>query len=73
MSGFVPVTLGHYIENTGDGDLIFLEMSKAPRYQDISLNDWLTHIPAELVIEHLGNSQQTLYAIRNNNLAVLPA
>jgi oxalate decarboxylase len=26
--GYVPVTLGHYIENTGDTDLVFLEMCK---------------------------------------------
>ena len=57
--GFVPQTLGHYVENTGDTDLVFLEMFKAPRFQDISPNDWLTHIPPELVIEHPGISQQT--------------
>lgn len=71
--GFVPITLGHYIENTGDTDLVFLEMFKTPRYQDISLNDWLTHIPPELVIQHLGISEQTLAAIPKNNLAILPA
>ncbi|MBV9406277.1 MAG: cupin domain-containing protein, partial [Acidobacteriaceae bacterium] len=27
--GYVPKTLGHYIENTGDTDLIFIEMFKA--------------------------------------------
>jgi oxalate decarboxylase len=42
--GYIPQTLGHYIENTGDSDLVFLEMFKTPRYQDFSLNDWLTHI-----------------------------
>ena len=72
MSAFVPITLGHYIENTGDSDLVFLEMFKAPRYQDISLNDWLTHIPPELVTEHLGISEQTLASIPKSNLAVLP-
>lgn len=70
--GFVPVTLGHYIENTGDTDLIFLEMFKTPRYQDISLNDWLSHIPPELVMQHLGISAQTLAAIPKNNVAALP-
>ena len=70
--GFVPITLGHYIENTGDTDLIFLEMFKAPRYQDISLNEWLTHIPPELVREHLGISEETLAAIPKHNLALLP-
>ena len=71
--GFVPQTLGHYVENTGDTDLVFLEMFKAPRFQDISLNDWLTHIPPELVVEHLGISRQTLSAIQRANYAVLPA
>jgi oxalate decarboxylase len=70
--GYVPVTLGHYIENTGDSDLVFLEMFKASRYQDVSLNDWLTHIPPELVLEHLGISRETLAAIPKSNLAVLP-
>jgi oxalate decarboxylase len=70
--GYVPQTLGHYIENTGNSDLVFLEMFKAPRYQDFSLNDWLTHIPPELVVEHLGISHQTLGAIPRANVAVLP-
>ena len=71
--GFVPITLGHYIENTGSTDLSFLEMFKAPRYQDISLNDWLTHIPPELAMQHLGISAETLAAIPKKNLATLPA
>jgi oxalate decarboxylase len=71
--GYIPQTLGHYIENTGDSDLVFLEMFKTPRYQDFSLNDWLTHIPPELVIDHLGISKQKLAAIPRANNAVLPA
>jgi hypothetical protein len=45
--GYVPQTLGHSIENTGDTDLVFLEMFKSPRYQELSLNDWPTHLPPE--------------------------
>jgi oxalate decarboxylase len=48
-------------------------MFKTPRYQDFSLNDWLTHIPPELVIDHLGISKQKLAAIPRANNAVLPA
>jgi oxalate decarboxylase len=70
--GYVPRTLGHYVENTGETDLVFLEMFKAPRFQDLSLNDWLTHIPPELVTEHLGISPQTLAAIPKGNFAILP-
>ena len=71
--GYVPQTLGHYIENTGETDLVFLEMFKASSYQDFSLNDWLTHLPPDLVMQHLGISAQTLAAIPTANLAVLPA
>lgn len=71
--GYVPQTLGHYIENIGNTDLVFLEMFKAPLYQDISLNDWLRHIPPELVMQHLGISHETLAAIPDSNLTILPA
>ena len=70
--GYVPRTLGHYIENTGDEDLVFLEMFRAPIYEDLSLNDWMTHIPPELVLQHLNISPQTLDAIPKRNAAVLP-
>lgn len=70
--GYIPQTLGHYIENTGDTDLVFLEMFKAPHYQDISFNDWITHLPPELVTAHLDISNETLAAIPKGNFGVLP-
>jgi oxalate decarboxylase len=36
--GFVPRTFGHYVENTGETDLIFLELFKSDRYMDLSLS-----------------------------------
>jgi oxalate decarboxylase len=33
--GFVPRVAGHYIENTGNADLVFLEMSKASEYMKL--------------------------------------
>jgi oxalate decarboxylase len=70
--GYIPQTLGHYIENTGDTDLVFLEMFKAPHYRDISFNDWITHLPPELVTAHLDISNETLAAIPTGNFGVLP-
>lgn len=61
--GYVPKTLGHYIENTGDTDLIFLEMFKANRFMDLSLSEWVSNTPSELVMHHLGISKETLNAI----------
>src|SRR3954469_1156310 len=38
--GYVEKTLLHYIENTGDTDLVFLEMFKSSYYQDLSFSQW---------------------------------
>jgi oxalate decarboxylase len=52
--GYVPAMAGHYIENTGDSDLVVLEMFKAHQFEDVSLNNWLRHLPPEMVTSHLG-------------------
>ncbi len=61
--GYVPRTLPHYVENTGDIDLKFLEMFKSDRFQDLSLSEWLTHTPPELVMAHLNLDEETLRSI----------
>ncbi|HWF37476.1 MAG TPA: cupin domain-containing protein [Candidatus Acidoferrales bacterium] len=61
--GYVQQTFPHYIENTGNEDLVFLEMFRSKYYQDVSLNHWLTHLPPELVQAHLNISTATLDAI----------
>lgn len=61
--GYVPRPLPHYVENTGDSDLKFLEMFKSDRFEELSLSEWLTHTPPELVMAHLNLDRQTLRAI----------
>ena len=51
--GFVPFTMGHYVENRGDTPLRFLEMFRSDHYADVSLNQWLALTPPELVRAHL--------------------
>lgn len=70
--GYVPVTLPHYIENTGTNDLIYLEMFKAPAYKDVSLNNWIAALPPELVTQHLGLSDDTVAAVPKNNSGLVP-
>ena len=70
--GYVENTLLHYIENTGDTDLIFLEMFKSSYYQDLSLSEWLAHTPPELVMAHLHIDKATLDAIPKNGVVVTP-
>jgi len=70
--GYIQKTLPHYIQNTGPADLKFLEMFKSNIYQDLSLSQWLTHTPPELVIAHLGIDRATLDALPKDELVVMP-
>jgi oxalate decarboxylase len=70
--GYVEKSLLHYIENTGDTDLVFLEMFKSSFYQDMSLSDWLAHTPPELVMAHLNIDRATLDAIPKDKLVIVP-
>jgi oxalate decarboxylase len=51
--GYVKRNHGHLVQNVGDTDMQFLAVFKAPRYEDMSLTDWLTHTPPALVAQHL--------------------
>jgi len=61
--GYVPFAMGHYIENTGDTTLRFLELFKSDRYAGVSLNQWLALTPPELVQAHLRLDQAALDAL----------
>jgi len=70
--GYVQKTLLHYIENTGDKDLVFLEMFKSSLYQEFSFSEWLAHTPAELVMAHLNIDKATFDAIPKNGGVIMP-
>lgn len=70
--GYVQQTLPHYIENTGDTDLRFLEMFKSSFYQDLALSEWLSHTPPELVMAHLNIDKATLEALPKDKLVIVP-
>jgi oxalate decarboxylase len=70
--GYVQKTLPHYVQNTGDTDLKFLEMFKSNVYQDLALSEWLTHTPPELVMAHLGIDKATLDAMPKDEVVVMP-
>jgi oxalate decarboxylase len=71
--GYVPISNPHYIENTGDSDLVFLEMFKASEYQDISLAEWMAHTPHQLVDQHLQVGKSMLTAIPKQEMVITPA
>jgi oxalate decarboxylase len=70
--GYVQKSLLHYVENTGDTDLVFLEIFKSDHYADFSLSEWLAHTPPELVMAHLRIDKATLDAIPKNGAVMMP-
>ncbi|MDQ0727863.1 cupin domain-containing protein [Microbacterium sp. W4I20] len=58
--GVVRKNLGHYVENTGDDVLQFLEVFRTDRYEEVSLANWLAHVPPSLVAAHLNIDEATL-------------
>jgi len=69
--GYVPFAMGHYIENTGDTPLRFLEMFKSPRFADVSLNQWMALTPPELVQAHLNLNPTVMGALRKQKWPVV--
>jgi oxalate decarboxylase len=71
--GYVPFAMGHYIENTGNTTLRFLEMFKSDYFADVSLDQWLALTPPELVNAHLHADSQLIQAFRKQKAPVVPA
>lgn len=61
--GYVPRVAAHYFENTGDTDVIALEMFKANKFVDVSLNNWLRRLPPEAVSAHLNLTTEQISKI----------
>lgn len=69
--GYVPFAMGHYVENTGDETVRFLEMFRSSYFADISLNQWMALTPPELVQAHLNLDQQTMAALRKDKPVIV--
>ena len=45
--GYVPKSMPHFVENTGNETLRFLERFHSPRFMDVSLKQWMANTPHE--------------------------
>lgn len=70
--GYIQVSRPHYIENTGNEDLLFLEVFPIGTYQDISATEWLAHTPLRLVDEHLRTGEEFLRNLPKKESVVVP-
>jgi oxalate decarboxylase len=69
--GFVPSNAPHYVENTGDTDLVVLELFAADEFMDVSLNQWLRRVPSEMLKAHLNIDKETAMKIPAEKLELV--
>lgn len=70
--GVVRKNFGHYVENTGNEVLQFLEVFRTSRYEEVSLAEWLGHVPPELLMQHLNLTRGDLERLPRNRRGIVP-
>jgi len=70
--GYVPCFMPHYVENTGKTKLCFLELFRSDHFEDISLAQWLSLTPHELVRAHLHIDESVLAKIPKHETPIVP-
>lgn len=69
--GFVPTMAGHYIENTGTEDCVFLELFPAGEFQEMSMNMWLRAVPRQVAMAHTNLSEAEINTIPDKAVPIL--
>lgn len=59
------------IENIGDTPVRFLEIFRSPRFEDVSLNQWMALTPHELVQTHLNLNKTVMSSLRKEKWPVV--
>jgi len=70
--GVVRKNLGHYVENTGRDVLQFLEVFRASRYEEVSLAEWLGHVPPQLIMQHFNLNREDVEKLPRNRRGIVP-
>ncbi|SHN78284.1 cupin domain-containing protein [Bradyrhizobium erythrophlei] len=71
--GYVPFAMGHYIENTGNTPVRFLEMFRSSYYADLSLDQWMALTPPQLLRAHFPLDQTVMDSLHKKKYPVVPA
>ena len=70
--GYVKKGLGHYLENTGNTDLVYMEVFRADRFEEVLLFDWLAHSPIDMVAETLNLDPSVIARFPKNRPDIVP-
>jgi len=69
--GYVPMSMSHFIENTGSESLQLLELFRSSRFMDVSLAQWMELTPHQLVEAHLKIQRVALETLRKEKRPVV--
>jgi len=71
--GNIKKAYGHFLENTADTDLVYMEVFRADRFEQVLLSDWLARSPIDMVAETLNLDRSVIAQFPKNRPNVLPA
>ncbi|MFC7583759.1 oxalate decarboxylase family bicupin [Nonomuraea antimicrobica] len=69
--GYVPFAFGHYVENTGKEPLVFLEMFRNPRFEDISATQWMANLPPQVSADTINMPRSMIEALPKDKRPVV--
>ena len=69
--GYVPMGGFHYVQNVGKEKLVYLEFFNSSHYADISLAQWISMTPDEVVKSSLNVSDEFLQNIKRESSPVV--
>jgi oxalate decarboxylase family bicupin protein len=74
--GIVPKNNAHFVENIGDEPVEMLEVFRASKFEDFSVEQWLAQTPATMVAEHMNltgaRKEEFLKSLSKEKMAVKP-
>ncbi|KAL4882186.1 RmlC-like cupin domain-containing protein [Aspergillus karnatakaensis] len=71
--GYFPQSRSHFIENTGEEDLVFLEVLQADHFSDIALGQWLGSTDKQIVGDTLNLPDSALGKLKSEKQYVVAA
>lgn len=69
--GYVPVGGFHYVQNTGTETLLFLEFFNSSHFSDVSLSQWMTNTPKEVIQSILNLPDDFINNLRKESCPVV--
>ena len=70
--GYIKKAFGHYLENTSNSDLVYMEVFCADRFEEVSLAAWLAHSPIDMVAETLNLDRSVIAQFPRNRPDIVP-